>query len=66
MKALIKMLFILVVCVLILALVFTIIGSSTGHDGLLATGIIMWLAASCLLFACMVLAIWTRRKRYEG
>ncbi len=64
MKSLRKPLFVLVVCLLVLALAFTIIGSSTGHDGLLDAGIIMWLATSALAFAWVVLAVWSMAKRY--
>lgn len=49
---------------LVLALVCTIVGSSANLDGLLAVGIIGWLAASALLFLSIVLIVWTRTKRY--
>ena len=65
MKRLSYILFFALLCALLLALVFTIFGSSTGHDGLLAAGIIGWFATTCLLFALVVLAVWTGRKRYE-
>jgi high-affinity Fe2+/Pb2+ permease len=65
MKAFLKILFPLVICALVLALVFTIIGSSANHDNLLLTGIIVWLAASFLFFSWVVLFMWSKRKKYK-
>ena len=63
-KRLIKIMFALVLCSLFLALAFTIVGSSANHNGLLNTGIVLWLAASALFFVWVVLLIWSRTKKY--
>ena len=55
----------LILCLLALSLVFTIIGSTTNNDGILAAGIIGWLVTSFVAFSWLVLWIWVRTQRYK-
>lgn len=66
MKRLLKALFWALPAVLAVSLVLTIVGSSTNHGGLLNAGIAGWLATSAIIFAWLVIFIWTRTEKYRG
>jgi len=57
-------LFLTTVAVLVLALAFTIYGSTADSDLIMNIGIIAWLATSALIFVWLILLVSTRLTRY--
>ncbi len=54
----------LVICLLVTAFAFTIVGSSFNLGGLLSAGIAGWIISSTLAFAWFVLWAWSKRRKY--